>query len=372
MALSNLIYVEDERRGMNKGKLVSIIVPVYNAELYLGKVLRDLIEQTYQNLEIIIIDDGSTDNSWNIITKYIKEDNRVKAIQIENQGPSNARNVGIDMANGEYIRFIDADDRIPKSSVEHMAAVFSQFENIDLVIGNYINISEANLFTSHRIQNEAVDIETFLQGFIKNMKSFYYGVTWNKLYKRDIIVQNKLRFPVDIKWCEDLLFNLDYYEHCASVFLLYVEEGTYSYCLRENSITSTLNEETGDTNRIEKMRYERIIKICDKYGFGSQARIQWDYSDLYAHLALVTKEKDKTAEKYRKFKELLVNPEAYQFLYNNKDDYKIMRFLEYTVRKKLYWLAFIVFIGKSAASDGLNEIMPDVKVALQKLFPPRL
>ena len=104
-----------------QSKKISIIVPLYNAEKYIEQTIEDLITQTYQNIEIIMINDGSVDKSEDIVRKYAREDDRIKVISIENQGPSKARNVGLDLATGDYIRFVDADDRIPRDSIEQQS-----------------------------------------------------------------------------------------------------------------------------------------------------------------------------------------------------------------------------------------------------------
>ena len=104
---------------MEKEK-ISIIIPVYNAESYIADILEELIKQTYSNLQIIAVDDGSTDKSRDIIESFMQKDKRVCLIASENRGPSSARNIGLEHADGEYIRFIDADDRLPEDSMEKL------------------------------------------------------------------------------------------------------------------------------------------------------------------------------------------------------------------------------------------------------------
>ena len=123
-----------------QSKKISIIVPLYNAEKYIEQTIEDLITQTYQNIEIIMINDGSVDKSEDIVRKYAREDDRIKVISIENQGPSKARNVGLDLATGDYIRFVDADDRIPRDSMEQLMQPYLDDSELDLVIGNYRTI----------------------------------------------------------------------------------------------------------------------------------------------------------------------------------------------------------------------------------------
>lgn len=130
-----------------QSKKISIIVPLYNAGKYIEQTIEDLITQTYQNIEIIMINDGSVDKSEDIVRKYAREDDRIKVISIENQGPSKARNVGLDLATGDYIRFVDADDRIPRDSMEQLMQPYLDDSELDLVIGNYRTIPEMGYFT---------------------------------------------------------------------------------------------------------------------------------------------------------------------------------------------------------------------------------
>ena len=102
---------------------VSIIIPVYNSERYIAYIIEDLLNQSYENFEIIVINDGSTDNSQEILAEFEKRDERVKVVEVKNAGVSEARNLGISLAKGDYIRFIDADDRINKDSVKNMVDI---------------------------------------------------------------------------------------------------------------------------------------------------------------------------------------------------------------------------------------------------------
>lgn len=136
-----------------QNKKISIIVPLYNAEKYIEQTIEDLIAQTYQNIEIIMINDGSVDKSEDIVRKYAREDDRIKVISIENQGPSKARNVGLNLATGDYIRFVDADDRIPRDSIEQLMQPYLDDSELVLVIGNYRTIPEMGYFTGDKLPN---------------------------------------------------------------------------------------------------------------------------------------------------------------------------------------------------------------------------
>ena len=128
--------------------MISIIIPIYNVEKYLEKCLDSILNQTYKNLEIILIDDGSTDNSPNICNSYCEKDKRIKIIHKNNEGVSSARNKGIELSKGKYIVFIDSDDYV---SNEHIEVLYDCIisNNVDLVISNLIDISEDGIILNN-------------------------------------------------------------------------------------------------------------------------------------------------------------------------------------------------------------------------------
>ena len=119
-------------------KLISIIVPVYNVEKYVAECIESIIKQTYQNLEILLIDDGSTDNSGKICDKYAEKDKRIKIIHKENGGVSSARNLGLDLAQGEYIAFIDSDDFVSNKYIESLYSAI-EHKDAEIVLSKYSN-----------------------------------------------------------------------------------------------------------------------------------------------------------------------------------------------------------------------------------------
>ena len=177
-----------------RDNLISIIVPIYKVEAYLNKCLDSICNQTYKNLEIILVDDGSPDNSGKMCDDYAKKDSRIKVIHKENGGLSSARNAGLDIATGEYISFIDSDDYINAKFIETLYNLciennadisecdFLKFENDDVKeIKEEVNI---HLYTSHEMQNR-------MYSEIDNVRSV---VVWNKLYKK--YIYENMRFPV--------------------------------------------------------------------------------------------------------------------------------------------------------------------------------
>lgn len=331
--------------------MVSVIIPVYNAEAYLRDIMTDLTNQSYQNMEIIVIDDGSQDGSAGIIQAFAEKDNRIQYIHIPNGGPSKARNIGLGLARGEYIRFIDADDRITSDSMRNMFLPFEENSDIDLVMGNYSTDADNRYFTGEEIEAGFVDSETFAEIFIKHIKTFYFGVPWNKLYKRDIIEQYQIRFNEAIIWCEDFLFNVEYFSKCKKMYFLNVPQGVYQYCTRENGITASISKTSlEEIDKIDKLRYQWMQKYCAAYGLQEIFELEWKYANLYENLTTITRyfRNDTLGMKYQKFKECISGEGAYQYISIKckETHYKVWHLLKEACEKQKYRKAFLVFILK--------------------------
>lgn len=241
--------------------LVSIIVPVYNAQKGLSRCLESICSQTYQELEIIVLNDGSTDDSLAICEQFRAKDPRIVVVDKENEGVSRTRNAGLTLAQGDYIQFADSDDALDPDYTQNLVQAALE-HNADLVIAPYWMVIPSNssktgyfletLQTSLGIEPEAPTTEVHKYGFLpqgvysredyarrlmQQPASFYYGVLWNKLYRREIIAQNQLGFAPDVHWAEDLLFNMGYLEH-AQVFVSISEAG-YHYIQNPKSLCHT-------------------------------------------------------------------------------------------------------------------------------------
>ncbi|MCR8746796.1 glycosyltransferase family 2 protein [Romboutsia lituseburensis] len=173
--------------------LISIIVPVYNVEKYIHECIDSIINQTYSNIEIILVNDGSTDNSGNICEKYEKKDNRIKVVHKKNGGLSDARNVGIDISNGDYICFIDSDDWINLDMIENLYNLIIRY-NADIAQSDYVEVYNKDSMSKNAIKE---DIKFYNSN---DMLECLYGeeyvktvVVWNKMYKKELF--NQIRFP---------------------------------------------------------------------------------------------------------------------------------------------------------------------------------
>lgn len=210
---------------------VSIIVPVYNCEKYIETLLKDIAKQSFDQYEVILIDDGSTDKSGEICDHFCAKNSKFKVYHLKNGGVSQARNKGILKAKGQYIRFLDADDRIPSDSLERMIKC-AEASKAELVIGKFF--SERKVWQSELTGIQ--DKQRLFLDFSKYAFSFYYGVVWNKLYKTECIMKHKIQFDRELNMCEDALFNFEYFQYVNKVY--YITEEVYSYFNHENSLVT--------------------------------------------------------------------------------------------------------------------------------------
>ena len=213
---------------------VSIIVPIYNMENYLEKCIESIIEQSYKNIEIILINDGSTDKSEVICKKYKVKDNRIKVISSENKGVSSARNLGIEASTGEYISFIDPDDTVDKKYIEEMLIYMKKYY-CDVVFCLAKNIyPELNKIYSIEFKNEKFLSNNFYKDFYFIIEHFQ--TPWGKLYKSNIIKKYNINFPVDFITAEDQIFNQEYLKHVKKYGFL--NKYLYNYYIRKNNSAS--------------------------------------------------------------------------------------------------------------------------------------
>lgn len=353
---------------------ISIIIPVYNAEQYLANVLKDLIEQTYENLQIIVVDDGSTDNSRDIIESFKQKDKRVCLISSTNRGPSSARNLGLEYADGEFIRFIDADDRIPLDSMENLIMPYIKDKDVDLVIGNYICTAEKNYYTGGLLEYEKQNDKEFAERFVKQVKTFYYGVPWNKLYRRDIINRYKIQFDESIRWCEDFLFNLEYYKQCRYISFVNCVQGVYEYYIRENGITVNLSEwSKSELRKIDELRYKKSLEYFAVYDLDEICRLVWHYSGLYYKLSQVAHKKRGRSfkERYEEFSVLLCSTDVYRYICIVQSDTNLViwRFLKRVIEKKHFFLAFLVFVIKEYIAECMHSKAPFLRKYVKDKIP---
>lgn len=210
---------------------VSVIVPVYNVEKFIDKCLNSLVKQSLKEIEIIVVNDGTKDNSQKIIDKYVKKyPDKIKSYIKENGGQGSARNYGLKKTTGEYIGYVDSDDFVEKDMYKKLYNKAKE-NNYDIVVcGNY-NVSED-------YQNKNID--AFINNYNTDLENIFFGkmAVWNKIYKRDILIKNKLEFKEKV-WYEDLAFTLKAIMNSNT--FAFIDEPLYDYLIREGSTMNNSN-----------------------------------------------------------------------------------------------------------------------------------
>ena len=216
--------------------MVSIIVPIYNAEQYLRRCVDSILNQEYTDYELLLVNDGSTDASGDICEEYGDRDPRVIVIQKENTGVSDSRNRALDRARGKYLQFLDSDDWITPDATRLFVRAAEEY-GCDMVISDFYRVVGERLSPKGDIEEEGVlTREEFAAHMMENPADFYYGVLWNKLYRRDIVEEHKLRMDTNINWCEDFMFNLEYIRYAKVFYALHAP--IYYYVKRKGSLAS--------------------------------------------------------------------------------------------------------------------------------------
>jgi glycosyltransferase involved in cell wall biosynthesis len=243
--------MENTEMKWREHKKVSIIVPIYNAEKYIGYCINSIVSQTYQNIEIILVNDGSTDASLEICNNYATNDNRIKVIDIPNGGVSNARNIGLQEASGEYIQFVDADDTIAQCMTEKMCELVENY-NKDLAICGFDMItldSNNNVAEKIPFHCETIGYECVLEKkeFHDKLCRILFRTSLleepvNKIYKCKIIKDNNIKFNENITLGEDFLFNMEYFKYVNGC--VFTKERYYKYMqFNKNSLSNRYRED---------------------------------------------------------------------------------------------------------------------------------
>lgn len=315
---------------------VSIIVPVYNVEKYVERCLKSLINQTLHEIEIIIVNDGSTDNSLLICKKYEKIDKRIKIYSKENEGLGLTRNYGIDKCRGKYIAFVDSDDFVSLDFYEKMYLNIEK-NNTDAVFAgfkNYRNDGIENIGEINTFKENIVLAKEYLHNILHVRNDELYGKNylnmsvWRSLYKREIIERNNLQFESERKFIsEDILFNIDY---CLAADKVSFQKDTYYfYCYNSNSLTKKYKKD-----RFEKdiILYEEIIRRLNEYGEYNE-KIQHGVDNFFlGYLRAVIKEEIFCKEKSKKQKLIRIKE-----ILSDSTIRKILKSREYdTFSRKIY------------------------------------
>lgn len=237
---------------------VSIIVPIYNSEAKLERCINSILSQSFSNYELILVNDGSKDSSFSICNKFATIDRRIIVLNQKNSGVSAARNLGLSVANGKYILFVDADDYIGSNFIESL--IKSQSLSADIIVSGYVEINKG--------KEIPVNVNAPQKFTLQDLKAKYdsYKISnsvWAKLYKRSLI--GNIKFDVKISMGEDLIFNLDYYRKCKNFVCIHSNEYFYD-CTNSKSSTHNFKMEHfrchKEIYQKEKMFKYGELKFC--------------------------------------------------------------------------------------------------------------
>ena len=220
---------------------VSIVVPVYNVEKYLRRCVDSLINQSYLNLEILLVDDGSTDSSLSICKEYELKDSRIRVFHKENEGLGLTRNYGIDQTSGEYITFVDSDDYLTLDAIEAMLKIATATDADVVIASCFYKNKKQNIALPERLYNGCEIKEILMVHMMGNKGNQLDALSytaWGKLYKKELFTKNNLVFPSERKFIwEDLAFSVNAYPLSKKIYVLH--KSVYYYCFNEGSLTHT-------------------------------------------------------------------------------------------------------------------------------------
>ena len=239
--------------------LVSIIIPVYNVAQYLDDCLNSIIRQTYKNLEIIIIDDGSTDDSLEICRSFTAKDKRLKVLHQDNAGVSSARNAGLNIMTGNYVLFIDSDDRIEQNMVESFIEIFDENSKIDAVFCGYKEFDDE---TGTIIKEVAPNQSKMVDRDVGVAEIFgeYSTMLWNKMFRCSIIDKSDL-FDVTLKIGEDELWMVDVLKRASNIMLI----GTPLYYYRSRAEGASKGQAFSEAKMTDYESQKKVLKSINEY-----------------------------------------------------------------------------------------------------------
>ena len=240
-----------------ENEMVSVIIPLYNCETKIRICLDSIMQQSYSNIEVIVINDGSTDCSADVVLEYTKINNYVKLYSYDNHGVSWARNKGMDLANGKYIVFVDADDYLERDMIDKM---FCNKEEADLIICGILAHDINNHKNRHFIYGKGYyAIKDYLSLLQVGRLNPFFGGPYNKLFLRKMLLDNNIRFDEKCSFAEDFCFNMNVLQYCKSVYV--IDKTLYHYIYNNEDSLTVRNYKNLDYDSF----FSQAIKACNLF-----------------------------------------------------------------------------------------------------------
>lgn len=246
---------------------LSVIIPIYNVEKYLRQCLDSVVNQTFRDLEIILVDDGSPDHCGEICDEYAKKDSRISVLHKKNEGLPSARNDALDMVTGKWVAFVDSDDWLETDIYEKAIAAGNKYDVDILFFNSFQNTNEKetaiSLFPNEFFTDDNKFIKNLQAGtmckYLTQTKELGYGYPWDRIIKREFILQNKLYFT-KVKAYEDILYAINCLQYANKI--VFIEDRGYHYRFNETSIG---NKYTPDRIDIDKVIFREMFRLGDLY-----------------------------------------------------------------------------------------------------------
>ena len=260
--------------------MVSVVIPAYNATGTLERLFACLLNQTWQNLQIILVNDGSKDGTEAMARKAAEKDPRLTVVSQENLGISSTRNAGLALCKGKYIRFIDADDTLPLDSIERMVRR-AEKDGSELVIGGYDQyFGERKSFHNLAGRDDTVPCDDMMRHLCDHANSYFYGVLWNKLFVSDLVEKQQCRFQQGLTWGEDFAFVMDYLAGVKQVS--FMKDSLYDYrrTAGSTSIRQVIDcvKHPAENTLIKGELYRHLKDMYKKRGlYGQYKKRLWMY-----------------------------------------------------------------------------------------------
>lgn len=289
-----------------KDKLISIILPVYNSQDYIQNTIESILSQTYKKFEIIIVNDGSTDDSGLICEKIAKKNNCIRYFSINNMGVSNARNIALKEAKGEYVTFIDSDDLYEREYLELLVTNIEKY-NADLITCAYKTLSNNPKIINYSENYLDCKFKDYIEKLQPNL---LFNQLWNKMYKLDIIKENNLLFDNNLDLGEDYKFNLEYIKFIDK--LIYINVPLYQYRITNTGLGFKYRPNSSEIKLA-------LLKILENIYNEKNYNLSYIYKNYLIQFLssfsniVDTRNKDKKQVKLNKIKELINSSE-----YRNK------------------------------------------------------
>lgn len=358
---------------INIKPLISVIVPVYNGEKFIDQCINSITNQTLKDIEILIINDGSRDNTLDISKKIAKRDSRVKVINQKNLGVSVARNNGIDKANGEYIGFVDADDYIDKTMYEKMYEKAKEFSS-DIVVCNVNDVINEKKKVSLNLQEGVIKVSHREGEFLSNEYFNLGTAVWHKIFKEELIKKNNIKFiNYSEVASEDTLFNYEAMLKANKIYCL--NEALYNYKITENSLTKSKSAKENMVRRcintVNVMK-EFLIKNKIEGECFIEYITYWQFINALSYvnklnvksLVNVINDYSKISGFNKSMKKLALSSELHRYFIKHKENYSLInkvfdKIFSLLCLCKLYYLAAAIHLlrlkrGNKIQANGFN------------------